>query len=192
MGKMGKHGVSQNTPKNILFGACTVHIGLKYENGKWNGDETIIGATNGGSKLAITPETTKLAVDGALVPAKGLTRKTGEVAIFDIQFAEIKKEILLRTTLGKVSTSDVDGYDLIESKANIEAGDYVDNIALVGKTADGEDIIAILDNALCTSGLELDTKHKEQTVVPATFECHGDPDGDLDTLPWHIYYPTRA
>ena len=192
MAKMGKHGVSQNTPKNIVFGACTVHIGLKYESGKWNGDETIVGATNGGSKLVITPEITKLEVDGALVAAKGLTRKTGEVANLEIQFAEVKGDILKRTTLGEVKTSEVTGYELLESKPNIEAGDYVDNIALVGKTEDGEDIIAILDNALCTSGLELDTKHKEQAVIPATFECHGDPEGDLDTLPWHIYYPTRA
>ena len=54
--KTGINGVSANTPKNILFGAGTIHKGLKYEGDKWNFDASIIGATSGGSKLSIVPE----------------------------------------------------------------------------------------------------------------------------------------
>jgi len=59
MAVAGKHGITADTPKNILFGAGTIHKGLKYTagasggKGSWNFNESIIGATNGGSKLAI-------------------------------------------------------------------------------------------------------------------------------------------
>lgn len=188
--KEGKSGVSSTTPKNIMFGAGTIHKGLKYEGSAWNFDESIIGATSGGSKVSIVPEIANVELDGALVKAKGLNVKTGETATMEINFAEITKDVIKMTTFAKDGTSDDSTYDLIESKPNIETGDYFENIAFVGKTLDGRNIIAILDNALCTSGLELEGKNKEGAFPAVTFECNADPaTSDLQTLPWHIYYP---
>lgn len=193
MSKEGKTGVSANTPKNIMFGAGTIHKGLKYEGSSWNFDETIIGATSGGSKLSIVPEITNIEVDGALVKAKGLTVKTGETATMEINFLELTKDIIKAATIGADGTSDdASNYDLIESKANIATGDYWENIAFVGKTLEGKNIIAILDNALCTSGFEQEGKNKEGAVGKYTFECHAELTSDLDTLPWHIYYPKAS
>ena len=92
--KEGKTGVTKNTPKNILFGAGTIHKGLKYEGGKWNFEESIIGATSGGSKFTIKPEIVKVEADGALVAVKGLEKKTGETAEMEINFLELTKEII--------------------------------------------------------------------------------------------------
>lgn len=193
MSKEGKTGVSANTPKNIMFGAGTIHKGLKYAGSSWNFDETIIGATSGGSKLSIVPEITNIEVDGALVKAKGLTVKTGETATMEINFLELTKDIIKAATIGADGTSDdASNYDLIESKANISTGDYWENIAFVGKTLDGKNIIAIMDNALCTSGFEQEGKNKEGAVGKYTFECHAELTSDLDTLPWHIYYPKAS
>ena len=50
-------------------------------------------------------------------------------------------------------------------------------------------MIAIMDNALCTSGFEQEGKNKEGAVGKYTFKCHADLGSDLDTLPWRIYYP---
>lgn len=50
-------------------------------------------------------------------------------------------------------------------------------------------IIVIMDNALCTSGLESNGENKKEGVGTYTFACHADLDSDLDTLPYHIYYP---
>ena len=36
MGKAGKSGITTNTPKNIMFGAGTIHKNLKFTDGKWN------------------------------------------------------------------------------------------------------------------------------------------------------------
>lgn len=193
MSKEGKTGVTANTPKNIMFGAGTIHKGLKYTTNKWNFDETIVGATSGGSKLSIVPEITNVEVDGALVKTKGLTVKTGETASMEINFIELTQDIIKAATIGTTGTSDdTANYDVIESKANIAEGDYWDNIAFVGKTLDGKNIIAILDNALCTSGFEQEGKNKEGAIGKYTFECHAELTSDLDTLPWHIYYPKAS
>lgn len=199
MSKTGKTGVSANTPKNIVFGAGTIHKNLKYtpgadsKPGTWNFDESIIGATNGGSTLTITPEITKVEADGALVAAKGLTVKTGEAATLEINFIELTKDIIKAAVIGADGTSaDATNYDLIESKANIEEGDYFENIAFVGQTLEGKNIIAILENALCTSGLELGSENKNGIVATVTFESHAELSSDLDTLPYKIYYPKAA
>lgn len=190
--KAGKTGVTTNTPKNIMFGAGTIHKGLKCTDGTWNFDESIIGATSGGSKLAIVPEITNIEADGALVKAKGLTVKTGETATMEINLIELTADIIKSAVIGQEGTSTDTSYTLIESKADIAEGDYLENIAFVGKTLEGKNIIVILDNALCTSGLNLEGANKEGAVGAYTFETHAELDSDLDTLPYHIYYPKAA
>lgn len=192
MGKAGKTGVTQNTPSKILFGAGTIHKGLKYENGAWNFEESIVGATSGGSTLSIVPEFVHIEADGALVKVKGLEVKTGENVKLDVNFLELTEEIIKAAVIGKAGASEDTNYSLIESKAAIEEGDYWENIAFVGKTLEGKNIIAIVDNALCTSGLEVGGENKKESVGKYTFESHAEITSDLDTLPYHIYYPTAA
>ena len=190
--KEGKNGVTANTPKNILFGAGTIHKGLKYSGNAWNFAESLVGATSGGSKLSIVPEVYEVPVDGALVSVKGLTVKNGEVGTMEVNFIELTKDIIKAATIGTVGTSDDSNYDVIVPKASIETGDYWENIAFVGKTLEGKNIIAIMENALCTSGFEQEGKNKEGAVGKYTFKCHADMDTDLDTLPWKIYYPKAS
>ena len=189
MSKEGKNGVTANTPKNILFGAGTIHKGLKYEGSAWNFANSIVGATSGGSKLSIVPEVYEVPVDGALVSTKGLTVKNGEVATMEVNFAELSVDLIKAATIGTGGTSEDATYDAIVSKASIEDGDYWENIAFVGKTLEGKNVIAILENVLCTSGFEQEGKNKEGAVGKYTFKCHAELDSDLDTLPWKIYYP---
>lgn len=191
MAKYGKTGVTSDTPKRILFGAGTIHKNLIYDDAtkKWNFETSIMGATQGGSKITITPELADIEVDGAMVPVKGLKVKTGETAEMEINFIEITKDIIKSAVIGAEGTSKDTNYDLIESKADIEEGDYLHNIAFVGKTLEGKNIIVIMDNALCTSGLETEGENKKEGVGTYTFVCHADLESDLDTLPYHIYYP---
>ena len=189
MATAGKHGVTAQTPDHILFGAGTIHRGLKYEGGKWNFAESIWGATSGGSKFSIKPTVTPIEIDGVLVAAKGLQEKTGETAEMEINFAEVTEDMIKYSVFGKEGEAVDTEYTVIESKASISEGDYLDNIAFVGKTLKGKNVIVIMDNALCTSGLEFEGKNKEGAVGKYTFACHADLTSDLDTLPWHIYYP---
>lgn len=191
MGIMGKHGVNSATPENILLGAGTIHKDLSWDAGekKWTGE--IIGATSGGNSVEIKGEIVDIELDGALVKTKGLAVMQGGTATMEVNFAEITAEILQHALIGKLGESDAEGYDMIVPKANIEEGDYVANFGFVGKTANGKkDIIVIFENALCTSGLKLEGKAKENSVIALTMEAYATIDGDLDTIPVKIYYPS--
>lgn len=188
MGIIGKHGVTANTPSNVLLGAGTYHKNLKFEGSKWTGD--LIGATSGGGKISITGEFVDLEVDGALVRFKGQTVKQGGTATMEVNFVELSTEVMKMATLFKEGDSDAEGFTMLEDKAHIEDGDYIENFGFVGYTADGKkQIIVIFGLALCTSGLDLEPKNKEQSTVKLTLQAVAANEGDLDTLPVKIYYP---
>ncbi len=187
------HGVSTNTPDKILLGAGTIHVGLVYANGAWNFNDSLYGATKGGSKVTITPELYDPEIDGVNVKTKGISDiKTGETAQMEVNFAEITGDLMKHLTLSEIGTSADADFSVLESKPSIEAGDYFENFAFVGKTVTGKPIIVIFDYALCTNGFESDAQNKTNNAIPATVECRadlGDGTGNLDTLPYHIYYP---
>ena len=190
--RAGNNGVKVDTVKNIPFGAGTIHKGLKYiaESG-WNFAESCVGATKGGSSVKIEPEFYSVEPDGSTVAIKDFKRKVGEKATMEINLIELTEDIIKAAIVGASQTSDISStdYTLFTSKEDIEEGDYWENIAFVGETLDGKNIIVILPNALCTSGLSLDGKNGEESVGKYTFECHADVSTSLTTLPYKIYYP---
>jgi hypothetical protein len=191
MAIMGKHGITANTPGAILLGAGTYHKNLTFESGKWSG--TCIGATSGGGKVSIKGEFLDLELDGALVKTKGLTVKQGGTASMEINFVELSTDVLKTVGLFEEGESDADGFTMLKDKANIAEGDYLENFGFVGMTADGsKQIVVIFDYAICTSGLELEGKNKDKSVIKATLEACADIEGDLDTLPVRIYYPAAV
>lgn len=186
-------GITEKTPKTVMLGADTIHKGLTFEQDAWNFAESLLCATSGGSKVSIVPEFYDVPVDGALVKVKGLFAKVGEKATLEINPIELTPDILNMAAIANVKESETaTGYTEMTSRAVINEGDYVKDLAYVGKTIEGKPIIIIFDNALCTSGLELEGKNKEAAVPKFTFECYADLSPEADTLPWHIYYPTEA
>lgn len=179
----GKHGVSATTPENILLGAGTIHKGLTIGEGGIVSYGTIIGATAGGNSFEIKGEIKDIELDGALVKVKGLAVMQGGTATMECNFAEISTEVL---TMGMIGNG-ADG--AISPKATIEEGDYVQGFAFVGKTAnDKKEIIVVFENALCTSGLKIEGKAKENAVVKLTMEAYAENEGNLDTIPVKILY----
>ena len=188
---IGKHGITSETPKNVLLGVGTFLKGIKWNTSekKWEG--TIIGATTGGGKLAIEGEYLDLDIDGALVLFKGQTVKLGGKANMEFNLTEINGDNIKMGTNFKQTESDADGYSLFVDKPNIEEGDYLENFGYVGKTANGEkDIIIIFEYALCKSAFEIEAKNKEQSTLKINLEAYAENAGDLDTLPIKIYYPS--
>ena len=192
MAVTGKHGVSATTPENILLGAGTIHKNLTWDTQAkaWKGD--IIGATSGGNSVEIKGEIKDIELDGALVKVKGLAVMQGGTGTMEVNFAELSIDTMKIGMIGEVGTSDAEGYSMIQTKANIDEGDYVQNFAFVGKTANGaKDIIVIMENALCTSGLKIEGKNKENSVIKLTMEAYAENEGNLDRVPVKIYYPTK-
>lgn len=162
-----------------------------YVMGAWDDSEAhVLGATNGGNKLSIVPEITPIEVDGAVVEIKGLNQKTGETGTLEINLAQHTVESLKRAIVGKEVDSLIPGYQQIQTKSLIELSDYLDNIAYVGSKTDGTEIIVVMENAICSSGLEIDSKNKDTSVVKTTFKATADfKSGVYDTLPIYIFYP---
>lgn len=187
-------GVTEKTPENILLDAGTIHKGLKFDTSekKWNFAESLYGATSGGSKLSIVPNLVTAEVDGVHVNVMGLTQKYGETASIETSVVEITPETLKDAVYLKNGTSEVEGYDVLESKERIEMGDYLENFGYVGKTMSGRPIIVIFDHALCTSGFETQTTDGKQATFTGKFECYAQAGQSTDALPYHIYFPSNT
>ena len=186
------HGITADTPKNLLFSAGTFYQNIEYKTNAWVGD--ILGATSGGGKLSITPESVDAELDGATVAVKGAKFKVGETASIEANFTEIMEgRVVEALHLQEDTTKTVTGYKVFKSKAILGDDDFLKNIAFVGTLTDGRQVIVILPNALCTSAFELEGKNKTQATYTCTFECHADiTQDDLYHLPYEIYFPNAV
>jgi len=182
-----KHGITTNTPSELMFRAGVVYKNLKFVEGDWNGE--VLGATSGGSKFSLVEEFADAEVDGALVKVKGLKVKIGETGTLETNITEFKEDVIKEALHLVEGSKTAEGYKVYTTKGLINDADYLENIAFVGELTSGEQIIFILPNAFCTSGMEIEPKDKEQAVFALTFEAHANIDGDLDHLPVEIYYP---
>ena len=185
--KFKKSGITESTPQNLLINAAVLYANLRYEEGKWYGD--LLGATSGGAKVHISSDFQDIEVDGAIVKVKGMTLKQGEEAYIEANLIEMTPDIIKMTMVAEQASSNVPRYDLYQTKALLEDSDYIDNIAAIGTLSDGREIIVIMENMLCTSGFEADTKNKDKSVLKCKFECSAGFEDAHDTLPVSIYYP---
>lgn len=185
-------GITEKTPGNILLGAGTIYRDLKWDSTAKGWSGTVVGATSGGNKFSIKPTITQIEVDGAWVDVAQLDVKQGGTAELEINFIELSPEIVKLAAIAKEATTSPDGYTLLEDKPKIENGDYLTNIAFVGHRMDGKPIVVILDNAICTSGIEVEGKNKDAATSKLTFEARQSITGDLTTIPYHVYFPKVA
>lgn len=164
-----------------------------YVVGEWDdSEENVLGATSGGNKCTIASELLDIEVDGATVKVKGLTQKIGETGSLEVNLAQHTVDSLKRAIVGNEVTSLIKGFKQITTKSLIELSDYLDNIAYVGTMTDGTNVIIIMENVLCTSGLEVQGQNKNTAVVTTTFEATADFEkGVYDTLPIYIFYPEK-
>lgn len=162
-----------------------------YVTGAWDdSEENVLGATSGGNTVTIGSELLDIEVDGAMVKVQGLTHKINETGTLAVNLVQHTVESLKRAIIGEEVDSLIKGYVQVQTKSLIELSDYLDNIAYVGSKTNGEEVIIIMENALCTSGFELEGRNKEASVVATTFESYASfEDGIYDTLPIYIFMP---
>lgn len=176
-------GFTANTPQNLIIdaGALYKNYGLP--------SETPLGATSGGNTFTVKANTRQVKVDGIKGSAKGLEFVTDTAISFATNILEITSNTLGTLLRGDVDTTSDANYDIITGRSTIDDGDYLENIALVGKIS-GKDkpVIIILKNALSTDGLKWTTKDDTDNVVQCTFTAYLDPLHPND-LPYEIRYP---
>ena len=193
-----KTGYTSTTAKNYVINAATVYTGVTYdESTGFTG--TLHGATSGGVTLTIEQNYRDIEVDGTShTKVKGNKVMESATAMVVTNIKEITAETIRKSLNGKLETADEadapTGYKVITTKRYIEDADYTNNMAVVGTlSGTNEPVIAILDNVLCTSGLELGTEDNNEAVIEQTYEAHASVEQLLaDEFPWRILYPTVA
>lgn len=192
MNKLKNHALSKDTPQKLMFASGVYYANLKWAEGAWTGAP--IGATSGGGKVIITPEYISPELDGATVAIKGTKQLVSMTGSMETTLTEFKENIFKDTLhLTEDTNTTVEGYTVLKPKENLEDSDYLENIAFVGRLTNGKRVIVIMDNALCTSPLEIEAKDKTQATYSCTFECHADIEqDDLTTLPIKLLFPKET
>lgn len=189
-----KTGFSENTAKSFIINAGAVYTDLTYTEGTgWEGN--LLGATAGGNTVTIENEYREIEVDGTFSKYVGQKVLMASNATLETNVKEVTAETIRKAINGVLSKGDgataPATVDIISGKGKLEDADYISNIALVGElSGSNEPIIIILDNALCTSGLNFSTTDDDEAVIAMTFEAHADASQVADrTLPARIYMP---
>jgi hypothetical protein len=187
---MPNSGITTGTPAKIPFGAGVYFQGITYDEKVAPTAEqikaAIIGATQEGGTLTITPEFFAPELDGATVAVKELQNKVGETAQMETSFAELTADLMARMAIGKIGATTDSKYDVITS-SEIRAGHFYDGFGYYGKFLDGRPLIIMFKHALCTSGFTTDAKNKTNSVFKGTFACMSDIEYSTTKLPYAIF-----
>lgn len=184
-------GITTGTPKRILFGPGVYFEGVKYDEKVAPTlaeiIEAIIGATQEGGSLTITPELLQIELDGALVELREMDKKIGEKALAEVSFVELQARHLKNQVIGKLSETTDGQYDVITSDDQIRPNHYYEGFGFYGELLDGRPVIFLFKQALCTSGFTSEPKNKTNSVFKGTFACRGDIEYSVTKLPYAIF-----
>lgn len=185
------NGITKGTPSKLLFGAGVYFKGVPYSETAVPTEEVIkaavIGATQEGGTLTITPEFFSPELDGAPVPIRELQKKVSETAIMEVSFAELTPELMKNQVIGKQSKTTDGKYDVVTSDDQVRPNHFYEGFGYFGTYFDGRPIIIIFKNALCTSGFTTDAKNKTNSVFKGTFACMTDLEYGVTKLPYAIF-----
>lgn len=185
-----KSGITKETPSRIPFGAGVYFKGVTYDEKIAPTAEAIkvavIGATQDGGSVTITPEFFAPELDGATVPLKELQNKVGETAKMETSIAELTPENIAKFVIGKIGETTDGEYDVITSDT-LKAGHFYDGFGYYGHLLDGRPFIIMFKQALCTSGASVEGKNKTNSVFKGTFECMSDIEYSTTKLPYAIF-----
>ena len=183
-----KTGITAGTPSKILFGAGVYFHGVEYSELVAPTEEAIkaaiIGATQEGGTLTITPEFFAPELDGATVSVMELQQKVGETAQMDISFAELTADLMSKMAIGNVT--EASDYDVVTSSV-LKKDHFYKGFGFYGEFLDGRPIIILFKNALCTSGFTTDSKNKTNSIFKGTMACQSDIAYGTTKLPYAIF-----
>lgn len=188
---MIQSGVTTGTPSKILFDAGVYFNGVPYNEKVAPTEEAVkaalVGATQEGGSVTITPEFFDIPADGVMVLVEELKKKIGEKAQMETSFLELKAEHVKNQVIGKLSVSTDGAFDVITSDEHLRAGHFYQGFGYWGHLLDGREVIIHFKKALCTSGFTSENKTKTNTMFKGTFECHSDIEYGVVKLPYAIF-----
>lgn len=185
-----KSGVTKGTPARVLFGAGVYFQGVTYKEDTPPTDDEILaalmGATQEGGTLTITPEFFRPEIDGVTVALEETEGKIGEAGQMEVSFVELTPEYLAHTIIGTVQDSKDGQYSVIKP-SDLGSGHYYKGFGFYGNLMDGRPVIILAKKALCTSGFTTDAKNKTNSLFKGTFEFRSDIESGVTKLPYVIF-----
>lgn len=185
-----KSGITTGTPAKIAFGAGVFFQGVEYNEKVAPTEEAIkaaiLGATQEGGKITITPEFFAPELDGYKRAVKELQQKVSETASLETSLVELTPEFIAHSLIGEINDSTDQSYDVVTS-STLRSGHFYSGFGYYGELLDGRPFICIFKNALCTSGFATESKNKENSKFTGTFECQSDISYGVDKLPYALF-----
>lgn len=176
--------VTAATPERILLGEGAVFLNYGET------DEIAAGVVGeDGGTFSREVNLREIPYLGSRGPTKGMRRKTNAVPQFTFNALEIvNAETLTKFFAGlSVDNTGVD-YDVITANDDIADTDYLKNVAFVGQTQSGKEVVIIVKNALGDGNLEMSLENENEVVPEVQYTGHYDP-ADPKAEPFEIRYP---
>lgn len=188
---MIQSGITKGTSSKITFGAGVYFSGVEYSEKVAPTEDAIraaiVGATQEGGTVTITPEFFDIPLDGALVKTEELKKKVGETATIEVSFAELTAERMAKQAIADIGASDNGEYDVLTSSEHLKSGHFYEGFGYYGHFLDGRPLIIIFKKVLCTSGFVSENKNKTNSLFKGKFEAHSDLEYGTVKLPYAIF-----
>ena len=168
-------------PINIVFGEGVVSI-----------DDKPIGLTKDGAKFSVEYTYRVIEADGDKKKVKGRIIKDSAVPKLEVNHLEVLTDLVKLHPGLKVDTTTKDGYTIIRGTNGIDDENDYHKVSFKGKTKDGRECEAAIDEAINLENLEWEFKDKNEVVDKATFEGVEEEEDDGTDEGWSITYKTEA
>lgn len=158
-------------------------------------DETVIGATKGGSEFTDNAEFRMREADGDYGPVKGaidLIKMTPQLTVNALKIDKVN----LQKFFAGMNLDDADTtYSKLTRMLDLSSS-YITNVAFVGQSRSGSDIIVILYDVLGDGALQFAITKDEEIVPGVQFTATFDPatfdKTDASTYPYQIWLQKAA
>lgn len=191
-----RSGYTKETAKKLWVDSGVAYKNIKYNPEQDNFEGELIGATSGGVSFAIELSLRQSEIDGAShVQTKDLKFVEEANGTLTVPLKELSAQAFIDSIKGTVrqarSEEAPSGYQVIETVRDITSDMYVENVGIVGRQPENDKpIIIILDNALVSEGIELDTEDNNEAIMEQVWQAHASYEQLQEGVyPWRVLYP---
>lgn len=187
-------GLTAKTPEKLLLDAGAYFKNFDVATDTFESavaDDKLLGATVDGGNFSAIPVVRNIEVDGG----KGNTIGLEIIDYWDVSISSNLKEVSAETLADALGSATIAngpmGYKKITPNATIKVADYIENVTWVGRLSGSLlPVIVVVKNARSKEGLNVNTKDKNEAMLPIKFTGHYE--FDEDNPPFEIYYPDTA
>ncbi len=176
-------------PNNELLGPGAIYAHYGETN------EFRLALTKGGSEFTDNAEYRQRGGDGDYGPIKGAIDLVAMTPQLKIRSLRIDAQAFAMYYAGVQAQAAAAGVQKLYRTDDL-SDSYTDNIAFVGQTRGGDNVVIVLDNAIGMNALAMAFVKNEETVPEVTFTATFDPatfdPDDNTTWPYHIEFEAGA